>query len=314
MQLASAFLVSFMLMDYLHPTISAPFPQSDTTYAVAGNGSLAVTVEETQTVGSVPKSATRIPFLTLNLSASCDKDIKVESIEIRHLGLGRVTDIAGLYAVTGFQRVTRSAHFDSNRISTSLRFHPLIIPKCGGVELRILGDIAASAETAGEHGIALIDADPVHSTAKQTTVTVGDSTERILTVPENGGMLTARFLPVAKSLRYGRTETVARLQLTADSKTAHLLKKIMFTNQADARDMDLQWLKLETLSGSVLTPATPRMKGFTATLEFNPTYILHAGETLVLKLTAEIHASQSKKINLHLEQPSDLFATPYHER
>src|SRR6185295_11827574 len=93
---------------------------------------------------------------------------------------------------------------------------------------------------------------------------VGDDSERVLAVPSNGGTLTARLLPVNPRVSYGRIETVARIQLTADSKSAHLLRSITFTNQGSARDMDLQWLKLEMLSGSVLTAPVPHMDAYTA--------------------------------------------------
>ncbi len=315
MNLASTALVAYMFLDFMAPLpLLNPVETGSSALSVTGAGDLAVSVNQPQSIGSVARGATRIPFLNINLSASCESDIRLSSIDLKHIGLGSISDIAGVYALDGFARVTRSARFDTQSSTATLRFRKLTIKKCSAVNLTVMADISTTATVASEHGMSVSDAATIISSAKKVALTQGDSSLRVVPAPSNVGTLTARFLPVYGPIRYGREETVARLQLTADTRNAHLLKKITLTNTEDARDMDLQWLKLETLSGQQLTPAAARMHDYTAVLEFSPTYILSAGKTIVLNLKAQVRGGQSKKVNFELEEPSDLVAVPYNER
>ncbi len=312
MNLTSVVIVSFFLMDFA-PQLLPAAPAANTSYTSSGNGTLTVSVDEMPVLGSVPQGALRIPFMTLNLSASCESDIKIQSLSVRHTGLGQASDISAVYAVSGYRRVSRAARFDN--IRATLRFMtPFVVPKCSALQLQILGDMSQTATVAAEHGLAFIDAAPVQSSAKQVTVTTMDSTIRVLATPTNGGTITVRLLPISSRLSYGHIQTVARLQLTADSRSAHLLKSVEFTNTETARDMDLQWMQLETPSGKVLSPPLPRMHAYKAKLLFDPTYILSAGETIVLNLKAEVRGGQSKKVDFEIEEPSDLETLPYRER
>lgn len=310
----SPIFVSLMLLDLLHPIAAAVVSVPDTQYAERGSGTLSVVVDPIDPIGSIPRGATRVPFLTVNLSASCESDIRITSLEIKHVGLGSTGDIASVYAIEAYARVTRSARFDVKSGIATLRFRSFVIPKCAAATILIAGDMTRDATVASEHGMMLSGVFGIVSNAKRTMLTIGDATKNVITTPSDPGSLTVRLLPVSSHVRFGRIETVARLQLTTDAKSAYLLKSITLTNAENARDMDLQWLSLEMLSGSVLTAPLPRMHGYSATLALQPTLVLHAGSTLVLNLKAEIHASQSKKINFVVEEPSDVVATPYRER
>jgi len=314
MRVASVAIIAYMIMDFA-PRAPVPVPEPVTAYAGQGQGELAVVMGEKQVLGSVARGATHIPFLNLNLSASCEQDITVDDLTLMHVGLGRVTDIAGVYLSDGTRRLTRAKRFDPGSREANLRFSPrLTVPKCGAVRLYVLADIGMDADIASEHGITLARVTDIRSSAKRTVLTVGDPKERVVTTPKKEGTITVNFLPVNKRLRYGRTETVARIQLTADAKASHLLKKIMLRNNADARDMDLVNMRLETRSGSVLTRTAFRMQGTSVTLEFSPSYILRRSETLVLLLKAEIHTSNYRKVDFFMEEPGDLEATVYQGR
>ncbi len=316
MNIISTAFVSLMLLDLLQPAVSTAIPAPDTQYSERGSGTLTVVTDAVQTAGSLPQGASHVPFLTVSLSASCDSEIKVSSIDLTHIGLGLSTDIASVYAVDGFTRTTRAAHFDRQRNKATLRFRALTLPKCGAVTFTVLGDMRTDSQVASEHGIILASVTDIVSSAKRTNLTMDDPTKKVISMSPAlaGESLTVRLLPTSAHVEYGHIESVARVQLTAGPGTAHLLKSITFTNVETARDMDLQWLSLETLSGTGLTAPVPHLRGYTATLEFSPTIILQAGETKVLNLKAEVHASRSKKINFVIEEPSDIVATPYHER
>ena len=314
MNIASAALVSFMLLDLVQPSLLPAAPEQQTTHSATGKGELSVVVSPPAPVGSVPKGAQRVQYLTLSLSASCDAPIVMDSLEIRHTGLGRASDIASVYAYDLSRRFSRGTHFSAGSSRATLRFRAFTVPKCGAVEIQVMGDMSTDSVVGSEHGMEVTSVDNILSSAKTTTLTVGDDTEKVVAMPTRDGTITVRFLPVHSSLSYGRRETVARIQLTADRTNAHLLKHIMLTNTGDARDMDLQYMSLETLAGSGLTAPSTRMHGYTAVFDFDPTYVIHAGQTIVLNLKAEIHASQGKAVDFTLEEPSDLVAMPYRDR
>lgn len=314
MDILSSLLVSFMLFDFMSHGAPKAIPDQESVQSVvSGTGTLTVVTSAPESIGSIPRGATRIPFLTISMSASCDGDIRIHSIDVKHTGLGKSDDISSVYAVNGFTRVTRAARFGRNGVAT-LRFRNAVIPKCGAMQLSVMGDSSPDATIASEHSVKLTGAYGVSSTSKRTTFSETSDEKKAIAVTTNAGTLSVRMLPMQTHPRYGRIETVARIQLSADLRSSQLLKRITLKNRGDARDMDLQWITIERLSGSVLTTAAPRMRGTSVTLDFNPTHVLQRGSTLVVNVKAEVHGSQSKTIDFVIEEPSDVVSSPYHER
>ncbi len=308
MKLASLLLSTGMFFTVAIPTVSAA------TITTGGVGTLTVSSSEAPIIGSVPQGASRVHVMTLNLSASCDADIAISQIDVRHVGLGAVSDIIGLYLMSDTTRISRSVAFDHSG-DASLRLRSFTLPKCGAARVKLLADFSRDANVASEHGVEITSSAGVVSTAKEVIVEHAASDMTFATSRTNGGELTVKFLSAASRLvRYGRTETVARLQLSADAKSGHILRSITLTNDASARDMDLINLSLQTTSGKILTVVAQRMKGKQVTLEFQPTYILNSSQTVVLLLKAQINGSITRKINFILEEESDLDASPYRSR
>lgn len=313
MHLATGLLIAYMITDFL-PVAPSTVPEAVSAYNQTGAGELTVIVENQGTVGSVPKGATRIEFLTLNLSASCEGPVTVNEIDVKHLGLGSLDDISGVYLSDGLRRMTRAARFERSGAVARLRLKSFVVPKCDGVRLTVFADFSSGAATAGEHGMTVASADAVLSSAKAVTLSQSRKIDVKVATPKEAGVITVNFLPIASRLRYGHIETVARLQLTADSKNDHLLKRITFTNAESARDMDLQNVVIQTTSGKQLTTTAARMRGKQVALDFTPSYVLRRSSTVVLLLKAEVRASVTRKVNFTLEEAADLEAKIYIER
>lgn len=306
MLLTSAAIVATLTADFLESQMRKPDPGPETVYATAGTGDLLVTFVSSGTFGSVPRGATRLELGTLNLSASCGKDIRIDSLSAKHTGQGDVSDIAGVYLADDFRRISRSRQFDRRTASADLRTPSLVIPACGAVRLSVLVDLRADAEVASEHGVTFVSPSDIHSSAKSVTFAgAGDSTA-VRASPVTAGNVEVNFLPVSGRLRYGRTETVARIQFSADGQHDYLLKNITLTNQEDARDMDFTTIQLQTRSGTGVSLVAARMRGRVVKLEFSPTYVLERSRTVVFLLRAEVHTSHYRKANFTLEQQSDL--------
>lgn len=313
MNMLPATLVALSLFDFL-PVSAPPSVVPIESLSPVGKGELSVIVTPADSVGTVQKGATRIAFLTLDLSASCDADVALSEITVTHAGLGRATDIAAVYVSDGLRRLSRAQRFDARSGTATLRLQGVTVSRCGALHLTLRGDIAVTADTAGEHSLGVLRPEDVVSSAKRTVLRFTDESERIFTAPGKQGTITVRSLPVAGLLRYGRTETVARLQFTADASAAHLLKHLTLTNRGDARDYDLVRFQIVTRSGDILTPMTHHMDARSVTLDFVPSYILPRGQTMVLLVQAEVRSARGKKVEFVLEEPADLQASVYQDR
>lgn len=314
MKLASAMLVGYMLMDFyqIHP---AAEPVAPTTFInESGKGELLVSLASAPLEGSVAKGASRVPLAVLNVSASCEADVKIDSIKFKHTGLGSTSDIDAVYLIDGFRRVSRAKAFDSRSGTAEVRIPALTIPKCGASRIDVMVDISPDADTAAEHGITIEQSSDIHATANTISLEYGDPTESVVTSPVEEGSVTVNFLPIDKRFRYGREETVARLQITSDNENAHLLKSITLTNKGNARDMNFIRFTLQKRDGTVLTPYAHRMDGRVVHLTFDPSFILEKGQTIVLLLKAQSNASISKQVDFVLEEESDLETKVYRPR
>ncbi len=286
-----------------------------TGYSVSGAGELTVSVSEAQPVGTIAQGASRVPLLTMDLSASCDADITVSEVRVRHVGLGSTEDITAVYLLSDIRRVSRATRFERSGAVATLRPRALTIKKCESQRLQVVADFSREAAAGAEHGAEIRLSSDVQSTAKSVTLEAGNEGLTVSTSPSNAGNITVKFLSLSSNyLRYGRIETVARVQLTADAESDHILRSITFTNDQSARDMDLINLALETTSGKKLTNSAARMRGKQVTLQFEPTYILKRSQTVVLLLKAEVRGSITRKVDFKLEEESDLDAGPYRSR
>lgn len=310
MGIASAFLVAYMTMDLMPNAAAVETTKENTTMMEEGVGDLTVIAVPVE-VGTVALGATRIPVLTLEVTASCESPIQIEEITLRHTGRGAASDIDGVYIGADYRRVSRSARIDTTGL-VRLRLQKTVVEACDALPLTVYMNLSREAAPAGEHGLRLESSSDISSTAKSVTLASDASTNAtVVASPKSNGAITVRFLPVHGLLRYGRNETIARLQLSADSTGSHVLRSITLTNQENARDYDFLDLQLEDTRGAVLTRRQPHMDGRTVTLTFDPTYILEKGQTKVFLLKSKVHASARKKVRFTLEEEADLVASPY---
>ncbi len=279
-----------------------------------GTGALTVSTGPTEIMGSLPRGATQVPFLTVDLSASCESDVEVQSIEITHRGLGRATDIESVYATENFRRVGRARRFDANAGKTRLVLPRFVIPRCTARRLVIRGDVSREADIAGEHAIVLSGPSDIASSAERVTLDATPDTVRVTTAPAAGGDITVNFLPLHSRLRYGTIATAARIQFSADNESDHVLRRILLTNEGTARNVDLQRLFLERSTGERVTRVAARMDGDRVALEFDPPFLLRRGTTVTLLLKGETFGSALRTVRFTLEEDGDLSATPTYRR
>lgn len=308
--------ITNVLMTCLAATLSAQTASAATIshQAAAPVGELIVSM---QNVGagdtSVALGATRVPLLSVTLSASCEADVRVSEIELHHTGLGSASDLEGVYFSDDVRRLSRVTSFDGDG-NARVRLTDMLIPKCGVQRMTAMVNISKNASAGGEHGLVIERATALQTTAKTVRLEVSQQPMTVKATPKQSSTISVNFLSVPGRLRYGRVETVARLQLSADAKSDHLLKSITLTNQETARDMQLIRFFIESSKGGQISLVAHRMQAKKVTLIFEPSFVLRRSRTVVLNVKAEVRVSNGAKVRFTLEEPSDLEAKEYRAR
>lgn len=258
--------------------------------------------------GSVPLGASRVEMLTITFRASCDADIRVDSVRLRHEGLGDGADIERVYLTESARRISRAQSFSGDDATAQVRLNGFTVLRCTTRTLSVLADFSAGAGSGGEHRIILGSSADVQSDAANVTLESLKGSRPARATPSATGSIDAVFLPLNGALRYGANRIVSRIRLDADGGSDHTVNAITLTNDGSARDADLRNLWIE-VSGKQVTPKTARMSGNTVTLTFDPPLRLDRNASRMLQLRADVRASRRRTIRFILEEPSDLDAS-----
>jgi hypothetical protein len=289
----------------------SPLSSGAITDDMSAMSELTVQINSSARYGSMPRGAQGIEFLSLTLSASCDSDVTIHSIDVKHVGMGAARDIKRVYLHNGLRRIGRSRSFDARSSVATLQFGSGIkIAACDAENFTVRADIDPNAAVGGEHGIIIDTANDVQSTAAHTILDDTTPPIHVEAKPKNAGIINVRFLPLTGRLRYNTLVTAARIQFSADNVSPQLLRSITLKNNGTARNNDLQYLRLESSDGTARTYMAPRMDTSTVTLRFNPPFRIDRNDSVVLLLKGETRGGRNRTVDFTLEDPSDLEATP----
>src|SRR5438105_3452005 len=130
-------LASLIAWSLWQPTFAQEMvtPQPTIIDSPAGTGELTVSVENSEIFGSVPRGARRVKMLSLYVSASCESDITIENIDVKHVGLGERSDITGVYIGDTARRLSRPVSLSDRNRTAHLRLQHFTIKKCDGTRL-----------------------------------------------------------------------------------------------------------------------------------------------------------------------------------
>lgn len=282
------------------------------TPALAADASLDITTAPA-TVGSIPRGASRVAMLDITLEASCDADVQVRELAVRHEGLGAASDIERVYLTKGIRRISRAASFSANDHVARLRVGGLTVERCGRTTVTVRADYSVSASSGGEHRVMLTGTEDIVSSAVRIDLTETTAPGTVRATPSPAGMIDVAYLPVHGTVRYGRNRVISRLRLDADGGSDHLLSAITLTNEGSARDADLRNLFIE-MSGKRVTGTLRRLDDDRAVFTFDPPVRLGRNQSRVLEVHADVRASSRRTIRLVLEEPSDLDAAIQRQR
>ncbi len=259
--------------------------------------------------GSIPQGAQRVDFLTLRLAASCDAPVRLESVTLRHWGLGASADIESLALWNGSVRVSPSVSPDRKTGDVTLRPRRLEIPACQTLVLVARARIAEDAAPGGEHGYALHSADDLRTASPvRVTITSPQTPAPGSVAPsvDRNAQIAVTMLPVTGSVTYGAGRTVARFQIKAEGSSTQRMTRLTLTNQGSAKDADLRNLVLLNGKNEPVSEILPKLTGDTATFVFDPPIDFEGSETRLFKVRADVRASRKRTIDFMVEDPSDV--------
>ncbi len=269
--------------------------------------SLTVTVTPQQSSGA-PRGATRVPFLNLTFSASCDEDVTLNSVEVKHGGLGNSDDLSSVYVFSSSRRVSRAVQFDTNSQRATIRFlRGIVIPKCDVVTMQLFADISRDADPSGEHTISIPSATSIQSSAAHVNLQASEPSV-VVTKPKVEGSIEVRMLPADKRPRYGSRARVARIQLSSDNQSAHKIESITLTNRGSARSLDLQQIYLENSRGEQISNIISKMDEKYITFRFDPRFVLPRSTTVIWNVRGMVRGSITKTFQFTVEEASDITA------
>ncbi len=259
---------------------------------------------------SVALGASRVPMLTVRLTASCTRDVSVASIAFRHKGLGNPRDIERIYAQKSGMRLTRSVPLTDKQGIGRLQFRGFAVKACATEAIDILADFSPSASAAGEHQL-VIESDGDVVTDPPVRVLINPAGIAV-TVPvgQPAGLVSSELLPLPQALTYGSARTAARLRIRGDARNDLHLTSITFTNDGTALNDDVQNLFLETSGHTRLSATVPSLDGDSVRLVVDPPLLIRRNEVRLLQVRADIRASRRKTVILTVEEPSDIVTGP----
>lgn len=319
MLLPSLFFTAYLLKDVTPPTFYQAREEAPAT------GTLTIDIEGGGLIRSVPPGSTRVPLLTMNLTASCTSDIRILGMTLRHRGMGDSRDILGVYAMNEGARVTRRREIQPRSNAVEIPFRNFVVPACQSVKLFVLADFSPNAAISGEHQLVLEDAEDTHLEGGEVVLR-SPPPERVYrrqhylyparyaVIGEQVGTLSVTMLPLGRSVHYGVAQLVARVELRSDEVRDQLVFAMTLTNGGSAKDSDLRYLYLETTRGELLTEVTPMMDGRKVRLVFDPPLKIPRRTSKVLELRADVYARTKKTIEFGVEESGDIESIPVTSR
>ncbi len=276
------------------------------------NGTLQVAVSSKNPVGdTVPQGAVGVTMLSVDVTASCDDAVSIEDLTILHEGFGSEQDITGVYASVNGARLSRKRTIDSKDQTANIHFSsPLTVSACKTVTVDLVGDFLSTAQTSGEHNLAVELPSDFQSNAKSVTgnFPMRGATFRVAAV--RSGQVTVEYRTVTPNeVNVGDDGVVlGRFQVQTDSVEDQTIYAMTIENDGSANDGDITNMKIRRSDGTVLTNTVAATTDGFATFIFDPPFTVLEGDKITLEIVGDVEGGAADTVILQFEESSDLFA------
>ncbi len=254
---------------------------------------------------SIPQGAQRVSMLTIELQASCDADVTIEQISLRHAGLGSASDLPRVYVIENGRRLSNAQSFSGRNRTATLRPRGVMIEACASRTLTIAADFSADAAPGGEHRIVLAG---MTTDVGPATIVTTNPAPPVRATPGTTGTITVDYLPLHSTVRYGNNRTVARIRLSADGEADQYVREIILTNDGSAKNTDL--INLEIMDGQRVLAVRDALDEDRVHFILEEPLLLGRNASKLLTIRADVRASVKRTIRLTVDEPSDIIAEP----
>lgn len=292
--------------------------EETTTPPVAKAGQLEVRLSSTTPASAnIPNNASSIPVTKLDLTASYQSDVTLNSLTLRLQGLVNSSDISRVWVTdeTGVRLGNLASMTSENFATLTFPTSPVIIRSGSTKTLTVLVSLASSVSTGKTFSLGLASASDVTSTAEK--VVLSGSIYGNLMSTSGYQMGTFTFTPQATSGTYDIGSTgveIGRFQLSHNdnsTKKNALLQQITLRNEGTATLVDsVEKLYLD-YAGQKLT-ASAVLDGRYVHFSFaNGGFLYDYGKTKSFTIRGDIvgATSNNNTLQFRLQRAEDLVAT-----
>ena len=271
----------------------------------AGSGVLSVAVTDQVTITAVPAGSQRVPMLTLELTADCGGNRKVEAVTLRRTGLGAASDISGVYAEYRGARVSRARTVSRRDGVLAVPLRGVTVLACETQTLQILADFLPNAAIAGQHRFMLHGGQSIEADAAVIWSSRPAPARRAVPTVSRG-ILTVETLRAPSSVSWGERQVLGTFRLHAEHRTQYVVRMTL-TNRGTAHDADVRNLQLES-GGKPVSNIIVFMEGDRAVFTLNRPLAVSRNDDRIIKVYGTVLGSASRTIELVIEEPSDVVA------
>ncbi|MBU0458644.1 hypothetical protein KKF03_04310, partial [Patescibacteria group bacterium] len=279
---------------------------------VQGDGVLELSVSAANPVGdTVPRGAVGVVMLSVDVTASCDDSVTIESLTILHEGFGASGDVNGVYAAINGARVTRKRTIDAEDQTADLRFaSPLVLDPCETVTVDVVADFTSSASAASEHNLVVELPSDVFGNAKEVTgnFPVRGNTFRIAAITSGTVSVTYRTVSPDEVEIGDKGIVIGKWEVSVDSTEDQTFYSMTLEQNSSASDGDFTNIAIRRTDGTILTNTVAQTVGDFVTLVFDPPFTVLEGDKVTLEVISDISGGAGDSIIIHFEESSDLFA------
>jgi uncharacterized repeat protein (TIGR01451 family) len=272
-----------------------------------GSGLLEASLATPKIVGdTVPSYVGRVTMLSVDLAASCKKDVTIDGITVTRSTSG--DPFQSVIASIDGERVSQLRTFDGSQ--ASLRFtKPITIDACDSVTVDIIASLRENATgSIGKLSIALPS--DISATPSSVKGSFPLSGPEFRAAAVKGGLLTISYpsLP-SKSIADGtKGAVVGKLKIAVDGVQDQSLYSVQLKQEGTMTDGMLRNIILRR-GGTAVTGIAEEFENGSVFLDFDPPYTILERDSVTFDVVADVSGASGKTASISVAQPTpDLFA------
>ncbi len=278
--------------------------------AAVSTGSLTVALASDTPAGmTVPKNATSVPLVKVNLTAGSG-DVLVSALRFHRVGVGSPSDFSNVY-LYGADGTRLTSGRTINSSTNLVEFNNLNLTVSAGmtVAVTVYGDFSTPGSTGGQHSFEVVDA---------ASAVVGGTSTVAGSFPVRGNVFTvgttsASRLDVMKGSQPSnptigsKDVEVSNFKFSAVGTDDIQVNQVTLYQAGSITNSDISNFKLYQGSTVVATAAGVSNNGHVV-LKFDPPFVVGNGTTKVFSLHADVAGRASRTIRFYVEYTTDVTA------